>query len=467
MPFGETARECCGVFGVHAMSNIQIAKVIYNGLVALQHRGQEAAGISVFDGKDIRTHRGLGTANEALPEKALQPLFGHTGIGHVRYSTTGIPSLDNAQPFFLPAPKVQIALAFNGNLLNYEELKEKLEGRGHIFTTTADTEVIAHLFAREVRDSDDLFEVVKRVMAQLQGSYSMLFLTDRGELIAARDPYGFKPLVMGQTDEFWVVASEKPALDACAATFVRSIEPGEIVLFNGKPESRRPFISDRKARCMFEYVYFSRPDSAFDGISVYTSRIRMGEALAKLYPVKADVVIPVPESGRTAALGYSRASGIPLAEGLMKNRYVHRTFIQPGQRSREAAVKLKLNPIREVLEGKKVVMVDDSIVRGTTTRQIVQLVKSAGATEVHLRITCPPIIAPCYMGVDFPTSQELVAASLSVGEIGKLLGTDSLGYLTLDALEKSIGLGETELCLACLTSKYPIEPKRKLQEFLR
>jgi amidophosphoribosyltransferase len=452
-------RESCGIFGVYSEDKAEhVAKAIYEGLIALQHRGQESAGISVFDGSRVKTHRGMGVAFQVFGSRELQSLAGYAGIGHVRYSTTGASAIENAQPFFLQSPKISFAIALNGNIINYRALKATLEDKGYVFTTTTDTELVAHLLAAEFAKSEDLFAAFKALMKQLDGSYSLLLLTEKGRIAACRDPMGFKPLCLGRRRDAHVLASETVALDAVGAGFVRELEPGEVLVISNKGIESRVLQQCRHAHCMFEYVYFARPDSVFEGgISINQVRENLGRILAELYPVAADVIVPVPDSGRSAAVGYSLATGLPVREGLMKNRYIFRTFILPSKEQREYSVRLKLNAVRSIVEGKRVVLIDDSIVRGTTQKKIVKLLKEAGAKEVHVRISCPPIIAPCFMGIDFPTYEELIAANKSVEEIRKTIGADSLGYMTLDGLVRAIGLPREELCMACLNKEYPVK----------
>ncbi len=465
--FKNEKKEKCGVFGVVAADGKEVAHLIYEGLLALQHRGQESAGISVLSDGKIITHRGMGVVLNVFDDATLDKLAGSIGIGHTRYSTCGTSIIENAQPFTISAPRYELAVALNGNITNYDALKSELQATGEVFTSTTDTELIARLFSRALQETDDIFEAMNRVMGKLDGSYSLLILTNDGRIICVRDPLGFKPLCIGKNgDGTLFVASETCALDSSGAKFEREIESGEMVILSRKGiEARVLRTSERRAHCMFEYVYFARGDSYFENIPIYAVRERLGRVLARLYPVDADVVVPIPDSGRSAATGYSLESKIPMREGLMKNRYIFRTFILPQQQKREYEVKLKLNPMKEIVAGKRVVLVDDSIVRGTTIRNIVKLLKDAGALEAHLRITCPPIISPCYMGIDFPTHKELIAANLSVEEIRKKTGADTLGYMTLEGLVESIGLAKTELCMACLTGEYPIKyaPKREIE----
>ncbi len=459
-------REKCGVFGASAAGR-QVAVDVFNGMMALQHRGQESAGMAVVNGKgDVRVHVGMGLCSQVFSTKELQYLYGDAGIGHIRYATTGASDLTNAQPFVFRLPQFQVAVGFNGNIVNYDELKEELESYGNVFISTTDTEVIGQLLIRELEAGrTDYFEALKNVMEKLDGAYSVLFLTGKGEVIAVRDPKGFKPLCIGQRDDALFVASETGALDTVDAKFVREVEPGEIVVLSGgKMKSRRVIVEDRHAHCMFEYIYFLRPDAIFEGRPAFRVRENLGRMLARLYKnVAGDVVIPVPDSGRSAALGFAKESGIPLEEGLIKNRYVWRTFIMPSDQQRKAGVKLKLNPVREIVAGKRVILVDDSVVRGNTMAKIVRMIKEAGAKEVHLMISCPPVIAPCYMGVDFPTYRELIANDKDNGEIARTIGADSVNYMTIAGLIESIGLPKKDLCMACLDEDYPtkLNPKAK------
>lgn len=465
---GGDKRDKCGVFGIISPDS-QVSMPIYFGLVALQHRGQEAAGIASFDGTKIRITSGMGLASQVFDQKKLQFLYGKTGIGHVRYSTTGSSSVENAQPFLFKAPAGSIALAFNGNILNYFELKEELEKKGHLFVSSVDTELIAQLFAVELKSfsEEDLFEACRKVMEKLDGAYSILLLTEKGQVLAFRDPKGFKPLCIGEKGGATVFSSETCALDVLDAKLMREIEPGEAVFVDSKEpaslKSKKLFNEKTHAHCMFEFVYFSRADSIIEGRVVGQVRENLGKELLKLCQAKMDVIVPVPDSGRSCALGFANASGVPFSEGLVKNRYVWRTFIQPSDNMRKAALKLKLNPVRSVIEGKRVGLVDDSIVRGNTMNKVVNILREDGAKEVHLLVSCPPVIAPCYMGVDFPTYKELIAANNSIKEIEKQLGVDSLTYMSVDGLVKAIGLDKTDLCMACLTDEYPTKtnPKEK------
>jgi len=452
------AKEKCAVFSAYSADcETMVAKSIYCGLLSMQHRGQEASGICTYDTEKLRLHRGLGLVREVFDDADLQDLFGHVGIGHNRYSTTGEASPENCHPFLIKGTKNGIAIAHNGNLVNSESLRSYLAGRGHVFTSSTDTELIAHVLAIELL-RHDLEEALINTMRRISGAYSLVILTGKGELAAVRDPLGFRPLCLGSCGETYYVASESVGVEAAGGAFERSVQPGEIVLFgDGGPRSVRPFRERKPAHCMFEYVYFCRPDSIVDGKYVLHVRERIGRILAREHPVQADVVVPVPDSARTAAAGFSEESGIPAVEGIFKNRYIGRTFIMPDQPMREEAVRLKMAAVRPLIEGKRVVLMDDSIVRGTTTRQIVEILRRAGARQVHVRIGCPPLKWPCFMGIDMASRDELVASKRSVESIRRKLKADSLGYLSIEGLVQAIGLGKDSLCLACLTGQYPVK----------
>ncbi|WP_017980989.1 amidophosphoribosyltransferase [Methanocaldococcus villosus] len=456
----------CGIFGAYSDEK-NVAKRLYYGLFALQHRGQEGAGIATTDGKNIYYHKDLGLVAEVFNNKILQNLIGFMGIGHVRYSTTGGKRVENCQPFIVKSSFGYIAIAHNGDIVNSEELRKELEKRGHIFISSTDSEVIAQLLVRELIKTDDKIEAVKNTLDMLVGSYSLLIMFN-DSLIAARDPYGFKPLCLGRDEDFIYISSEDCALTTLDADFIRDIKPGEILEikdgeinsykfkesdFNDYFDINVPIIYRGATTCMFEYVYFSRPDSTIDGISVYKVRKKIGKTLAREKPASADIVSPVPDSGITFALGYAEESKIPYYEGLIKNRYVGRSFILPSQNERELAVRLKLSPVKSVLKDKSIVLVDDSIVRGTTSKRIIEIVRKAGAKEVHFRIGSPKIISPCYYGIDMSRKSELIAVDKSEEEIAKIIGADSVGYISLEGLIKAIG--RKDLCLACLTGKYP------------
>lgn len=441
----------CGVFAVYG--HPEAAKLAYLGLYALQHRGQESAGISASDGKNLITTKGMGHVAELFTENVLNGLPGHAAIGHTRYSTAGDTDLKNAQPLMVSCQKGQVALAHNGNLVNASSLRKELEGRGDIFQTTSDTEVILHYFARSKQSG--MAESVADALDKVVGAYSLVMLFKDG-IFAIRDPRGFRPLTIGKLDGAYVVASETCAFDLINATVIRDVEPGEMVVLDGRGMSSLRFAPPAgHAHCVFEHVYFSRPDSVVFGRSVQTSREMLGRFLAREHPAEADLVVPVPDSGVAAAIGFADESSIPLKFGLIRNHYVGRTFIEPTQAIRDFSVKMKLNPVRNLLEGKRVVLVDDSIIRGTTSRKIVRIVREAGAKEVHMRISCPPTISPCYYGIDTPTKKELIASSHSVGEIRKFIGADSLGYLSLEGLKQAVGDSEGKYCLSCYTASYP------------
>ena len=445
----------CGVVGVYCDDEALTSKIAYFTLYSLQHRGQESAGIAVAGKDSMELHRGMGLVTEVFDETTLAKLKGKCAIGHVRYSTTGKSKLENAQPILVKSKAGYLAVGHNGNLVNYPQLRAMLENEGRIFVTNSDTEVIAQLLSSFLMKFD-LVEALELLHEKLIGSFSLTILFN-DTLIGFRDALGFRPLCVGETDFGYVMASETCALDAIGAEKVRDIKPGEAVIIqDGDVESVKIAESKRLARCVFEYIYFARPDSIIDGVSVYKARYRMGKILAGESPVDADLVSPVPDSGTTAAIGFSDGSGLPYLEVLIKNRYVGRTFIMPEQRLREISVQLKMNIVRENVANKRVVLVDDSIVRGTTSRKIVDMVRRAEAREVHFRVGSPPIIAPCYFGIDMSTREELIASGRSVEEIREMLNADSLAYLSLEGLLKAVGFRRCELCLACLTSRYPV-----------
>jgi amidophosphoribosyltransferase len=443
----------CGVFGI--FGHPEAAKMTYLGLYALQHRGQESAGIASTDGADVHVHKSLGHVQDIFTPSVIAKLPGEVAIGHTRYSTAGDTSLMNAQPVVIDCNKGKLALGHNGNLTNALEVRRRLEHRGSIFQTTSDTEVIVHLIARS--SARNLSGAIADALNQVEGAYSLLLLT-RDEIYAIRDPRGFRPLALGRLNGAWVAASESCAFDLIDAEYVREVEPGEMVRISRSGLESIRFAAEKPHQyCIFEHVYFSRPDSVVFGRPVNESRERLGRLLAQEHPVQADIVTPVPDSGVPAAIGFAAESGIPFRMGLIRNHYIGRTFIEPQQAIRDFGVKLKLNPIRRMLEGKRVVLVDDSIVRGTTSRKIVRLVREAGATEVHVRISCPPTISPCYYGVDTPRREELIGANNSVEEIRKFLGADSLGYLSLKSLRAALGDTEGKFCTSCYTGSYPTE----------
>jgi len=445
----------CGIVGVYCAEENLTSKIAYFTLYSLQHRGQESAGMAVSDGRVVELHRGMGLVTEVFDEGVLSRLKGSCAIGHVRYSTTGESKLENAQPILVKSKAGYLAVGHNGNLVNYPQLRAMLENEGRIFVTNSDTEVIAQLLSTYLMRYD-VVEALELLQDKLIGSFSLTILFN-DVLIGYRDELGFRPLCFGETDFGYVVASESCALDAVGAKKVRDVKPGEAVIVrDGEVEFCRIAKGERLARCVFEYIYFARPDSTIDGVSVYGARYRMGKNLAKESPVDADVVSPVPDSGTTAAIGFAEESGLRYLECLIKNRYVGRTFIMPEQRLRELSVQIKMNVVKENVSGRRIVLVDDSIVRGTTSRRIVDMVRRADAKEVHFRVGSPPIIAPCYFGIDMSTREELIASNRTVEEIRRALNSDSLSYLSLEGLLKAVGFKECELCLACLTGRYPV-----------
>jgi len=443
----------CGVFGV--FGHPEAAKLAYLGLYALQHRGQESAGIVSSDGNELHSYRAMGEVEEIFVPSVLAKLPGALAIGHTRYSTAGDKALLNAQPIMIDCNKGKLALGHNGNLTNAAEWRRRLEHRGSIFQTNSDTEVIVHLVARS--QARNLSGALGDALNQVEGAYSLLVLT-KDELYAVRDPRGFRPLVLGRLGEAWLVASETCAFDLLNAQYVREVEPGEMVRISKGGIESIHFAPEKPAQqCIFEHVYFSRPDSTIFGRSVNESREALGRALAKEHPVDADIVVPVPDSGVPAAVGYALESKIPFRMGLIRNHYIGRTFIEPSQAIRNFGVKLKLNPVRGLIEGQRVILVDDSIVRGTTSRKIVRMVRDVGAKEVHVRISCPPTISPCYYGVDTPTREELIASSNTPEEICKYLGADSLGYVSLSALRQAVNDTQSRFCTSCYTGVYPTD----------
>ena len=442
------------MLGIYAPGE-DVARLTFFGLYALQHRGQESAGIAVSDGQRATMHKGMGLVAQVFTEERLQPLVGHIAIGHNRYSTKGSSRLPNAQPYLLESALGPLAVAHNGNLVNAAELRQRLLRRGVGLTSTSDSEIVTQMLAGAEGDTWD--ERIQAFVQQASGAYSLTILTARA-LYAVRDPWGFRPLCLGRLNGGWVVASESCALETIGARFLREVQPGEIVAIDeGGMRSLQGAPPTREALCIFEYIYFARPDSLLQGQPIYRARAALGEQLAREHPVEADLVMGIPDSATTAAIGYAGASGIPYGEGLMKNRYIGRTFIQPDDRLRKAGVALKFNPIPGTLTGKRVVVVDDSIVRGNTSGPIVALLRQAGAREVHMRVSCPPIRYPCRMGVDMATHEELIAHRLSLEEIRAHLGVDSLRYLSLQGMLAGVGRPAESFCLACFTGHYPIE----------
>ncbi len=454
----EGLHEECGVFGIFSDGTIPPAYACYNGLLALQHRGQESCGIAVTDDGVIDYHKNMGLVTEVFNNSILDSLPGQMGISHVRYSTAGGSVLENAQPLVMRYVKGTLAVAHNGNLTNAVEIRRELEQTGAIFQTTIDSEVICYVIARERLKCHSVEEAVAAAMQKIKGAYSLLVMSPR-KLIAARDPHGFRPLCIGKYNNSYVFASESAALDACGAEFVRDVEPGEIVVADGDGiRSIKPdFGEKKKSLCIFEYIYFARSDSFIDGVSVYESRKQAGRILAREFPVEADMVIGVPESGIDAAIGYSEKSGIPYEKAIVKNGYIGRTFIKPTQSDRMKSVRIKLNPIADMVRGKRVVMIDDSIVRGTTIDRIVTMLREAGAKEVHMRISSPPFMWPCYYGTDIPSRGELIACNHTIEEITKLSGADSLGYLPVECLSEMLNYKNVDFCDGCFTGKYPAD----------
>lgn len=454
-------KEECGVFGIYNFKADSPAKSAYYGLFALQHRGQESAGIAVSDGDEIRHAKGMGLVNQVFDEKTLRELKGKIALGHVRYSTTGSSIIENAQPIVINTRYGTIALAHNGNLVNSRDIRQELKDKGISFVGTSDSEVIASMIATSSKNKIE--EAVTDTLQHCRGAYSLVLMT-KDKLIAVRDPNGIRPLCIGKLEKAYVISSETCALDILGANFLRDIANGEVVVIDEKGLSSRTWqMGEREALCVFEFIYFARPDSVLHGRNVYEARYQMGKYLAKEHPVDADVVMAVPESGVPAAMGYAAESKIPYGEGLIKNRYVGRTFIQPSQEIRDLGVKLKLNPIRDAVRSKKVIIIDDSIIRGTTSRQIVRLIREAGAREVHMRVSSPPNLNPCFYGIDTAAKAELIAANLSVEGIRKYIEADSLGYLSLKNLIRSISLPGRNLCLACLNGEYPVRIPERLQ----
>lgn len=457
--------EECGVFGIYDPAG-SCAQSAYYGLYALQHRGQEACGIATMNGLEMKCHKDVGLVGDVFSREILDDLGGTMAVGHVRYSTTGGSRRENAQPLTLSYVKGTFAVAHNGNLVNVDNLRRHYEYRGAIFHTSTDSEIISYIIAQERLLCPSIERAVASAVRQLRGAFSLVVMSSR-KLIAARDPWGFRPLCIGRRGEAWIFASESCALDSVGAVFVRDVEPGEVVYvdLDGKLQSIRDDCGARKTSlCIFEYLYFARPDSVIDGQSVHDARILAGRYLAREHPVEADVVIGVPDSGLNAAKGYAMESGIPYNDGLIKNRYVGRTFIQPSQEDRELAVRLKLNPLRSTIADKRVVVIDDSIVRGTTSNQLVRLLREAGAKEVHMLSSAPMFIAPCYFGTDIPSKQELMACNHTLEEMRQLIGADSLGFLSLDSLSKIAPECRCGFCDGCFTERYPIPVDGEEQE---
>ena len=456
-------KDECGIFGI--FGHPEAANMTYLGLYALQHRGQESAGIAVSDGQQVRIAREMGYVADIFDGETLSHLPGPLAIGHVRYSTAGESKLANAQPILIDCAHGQFAVGHNGNLVNAGELRDELVRQGSIFQSSGDTEVIPHLYARSKAGSVE--EAIIESVSQVQGAFSLVMLT-KDRLIAVRDPHGFRPLALGRLHDAHVVASETCAMDLIGATYVRDVEPGEVLVISEQGlRSIRPFPAAPLAHCIFEHVYFARPDSYVFGRSVNEVRTELGRVLAREQPIDADVVVPVPDSGVCAAMGFAEQAGVPLRMGLIRNHYVGRTFIQPQQSIRHFGVKVKLNPVRSILDGRRVVLVDDSIVRGTTSRKIVRMVRAAGASEVHVRISCPPTISPCFYGVDTPRRSELIAATHTIEEIREFLEADSVAYLSLEGLLNTVQSDRTKYCSSCYTGAYPVPIPRNEARFLQ
>lgn len=455
-PWTDRMPEECGVFGAFDANGGSVQDTVYYGLYAIQHRGQESAGIAITDGKKIKCHKAMGLVTEAFnDEEVFERLHGHVGIGHVRYSTTGDSAVINAQPLVVSSRRGEMALAHNGNLVNSDTLRETLQEWGHINQTSLDTEVIAHMIARFA--SGGLVSALKNTVRWIRGSYALVIATN-DSLIGMRDPMGIRPLALGKKDDMYVLSSETCSFDAVDAEFVRDILPGEMVIINKDGvESIILEENNHKKLCIFEYVYFARTDSHIDGLSVYQARENAGRILARKDGVDADLVTGVPDSAITPAIGYSEESGIPYGEGLAKNRYVGRTFIKPQQSLREQSVKIKLNALRRNVDGKRIVLVDDSIVRGTTSRKIVQMLRDSGVREVHMRVTSPPVKYPCFFGIDTPSAGQLIGSGNSVDQIAELIGVDSLSYLTIEELLESVGGTKCDFCTGCFDGDYPID----------
>lgn len=460
-------RDKCGILGAYSdKKSVNVSNQIYYGLYALQHRGQESAGISTYNNEKISTFRGMGLVCDVFNKNNLEYIEGNIGIGHVRYSTTGKSKIENSQPFSTEFDSGTIAIAHNGDIINSQEIKNRLENLGYEFKSSTDSEVICHLLREEYSKTQKMIDAIRNIAKTLLGSYSLVILINNN-LFAVRDPHGIKPLSIGKKEDLTLVASETVAFDVVGAQYLRDVEPGEIIHINKQLKSYKLSKEDkpRTAHCIFEYIYFARPDSILEGISVYDVRLNIGRALSCEFPADADVVMPIPDSAITAAIGYSRESGLGYGEGLIKNRYVGRTFIMPTQEERETSVKLKMNPIKTELKDKSIILVDDSIVRGTTSKSLVKLLRKAGVKEIHLRVGCPPIISPCYYGIAMATKKELIASDKEIEEIRNILDVDSLGYLSLKSLVDSIGIENNNLCMGCLTGEYPTSLPDNITEY--
>lgn len=459
-------KDKCGIIGIHSKNpSKDVSTSIYYGLYALQHRGQESSGITTCGQFGVNHHYGMGLATDVFDKPKLEQMKGNVGIGHVRYSTVGGSQFENSEPFVTDLCDGFIAIAHNGDIVNSGALRQELTKKGYLFRSTTDSEIIAYLIKEECRNGVETLDALDIVASKLQGAYSLVILINHN-LYVMRDPMAMKPLALGQTDDSYILASETVAFDVVGANFVRDLEPGELVYIEDNELKSRKLScveGSRKAHCTFEYVYFARPDSVIDGKSVYAVRKNIGAKLWEEYPVEADLVIPVPDSSIPAAIGYARASGIPYGEGLIKNRYVGRTFIMPTQKERELAVKLKVNPMKSEIKGKRLVVVDDSIVRGTTSESLIKILKEAGAKEVHMMIGCPPVIAPCFYGVAMATKEELIANHYTIEEIRQKIGADTLGYISTEGLIEAVGFDENDICSGCINGEYPTEIPEDLE----
>jgi len=462
-------KEYCGIFGTVCQDENLTSSIIYNGLISLQHRGQEASGIAILSDSTIKLKKFMGLVVNTVPRSFLTRTKGKIGVGHVRYTTVGRSKLSDTQPFKINYPKRGLIFAHNGNIVNYVDLKKEMAHNGRELSSGCDAEIMVNILAEELIKSKDYEDAVLGLMERVEGAYSVTLFSGKGNLITFRDPNAFRPLCYGKTDGLRAFASESVALEANKIGLKSDVKAGEMIITNpdGTFEKKQILSSKNVSHCMFEYVYFSRPDSVIDGKSVYDVRVNLGRNLAKTYSADADVIVPVPDTSRPAAKGISQETGIPVAEGLIKNRYIGRTFIMPNQAMRDDAINVKLNPIKSVIKDKKVILVDDSIVRGTTSKKIVNLVKSAGPKKLDVWITCPPIISPCFYGIDISTHGELIAANNKVPEIEKIIGADKLCYQTIDGLVDSIGFDRCKLCMACLTGQYPTPMAQKIADKMK
>lgn len=456
-------KHSCGVVGI--VSESDSVPQIHKALRIIQHRGQESAGISVFDGSSVRTVKDNGLVQVALNDKNLEDLHGHAGIGHVRYSTTGSKGAVNAQPMDVQTNHGTISIAHNGDITNFEVLKKRYQDIGWAFLTDSDSELLSRVLAKYLTQYNDHVKAIRNMVAEMDGAYSLtIMINDR--IYGVRDPYGFRPLCLGKLSDGFILVSESTAIDALRGEFIRDIEPGEIIEIKADSFRIYPYSGTHpRAHCMFEWIYFARPDSVMDGKEVYSVRKNVGAILSREHPIDADIVMPVPDSGRAHALGYAIASGIPYEEGFMKNRFVERTFILPDQKLREEAVSMKMNPIKSTVKDKRIILIDDSIVRGTTLLKLIRMLRDAGACEVHVRIGCPPVIAPCYYGVDMKSRDQFIANKFTIDQIAEQIGADSVGYISIPGLVEAIGMPESDLCLACVNNKYPTHIPGEVHRF--